>query len=71
MVAFEFIETRDYSSWIDEVRINKRAVRDFFVFGFASYGVLWTVLVSFGFFSRITSPRACFGMLLLYWHQVL
>ena len=52
--------TSDYSSWIDEVRINKRAVRDLFVFGFASYGVLWTVLVSFGFFFPNSKPEgAC------------
>ena len=32
--------------------MNKRVVQDFFVFGFAAYGVLWTTIVSFGFFFK-------------------
>ena len=60
MVAFEFIVTREYSSWLDEVCMNKRIVQDFFSFGFAAFGVIWTILVSFDFFFEGSKPEgAC------------
>ena len=40
--------------------MNKRAVQDFFVFGFAAYAVLWTAAESFGAFFEDSKPEgAC------------
>ena len=35
----------------------KRIVQDFFVFGFAAYGLLWTCIVSYGFFFPKSKPE--------------
>ena len=37
--------------------MNKRVVLDFWVFSFAAYSVLWTVIVSFGFFFENSRPE--------------
>ena len=42
------------------MRINRRAVSDFFVYGFAAYGVLSSVFVSFGIFFPNNKPEGVF-----------
>jgi len=42
------------------VRINRRAVSDFFVYGFAAYGVLSSVFVSFGIFFPNHKPEGAY-----------
>ena len=37
--------------------MTKRTVRDFFVFGFATYAVIWTVTESFGAFFQNSKPE--------------
>ena len=42
------------------MHINKRIVQDFFIYGFAAYGVFWTIIVSYGFFFKDSRPEgAC------------
>ena len=43
-------------------RMNKRALLDFIVFGFAAYGVLWTAAESFGAFFENSKPEG------IYWY---
>ena len=40
--------------------MNKRAVLDFVSFGFAAFGIIWTVLVSFEFFFEGSKPEGAF-----------
>ena len=40
--------------------MNKRAVLDFFIFGFAMYGVLWTVAESLGAFFQNIKPEGAY-----------
>ena len=40
--------------------MNKRIVQDFFSFGFAAFGVQWTVLLSFEFFFPSSKPEGAF-----------
>lgn len=42
--------------------MNKRVVQDFFSFGFGAYGILWTTIVSFGFFFKNSKPEG------VYWY---
>ena len=42
--------------------ISKRIVRDFVVFGFAIYGVLWAIVESFGYFFEDNKPEG------VYWY---
>ena len=42
------------------MRKIKRIVKDFFVFGFAAYGFLWTCIVSYGFFFPNYKPVGAF-----------
>ena len=42
------------------MRINKRAVKDFLLYGFAAYGIFWTVIASVNFFFENFKPEgAC------------
>lgn len=51
------MESLLFSTLTDEVRINKRAVRDFFGFGIAAYATLWTFVESFGSFFTESKPE--------------
>ena len=42
--------------------ISKRTVRDFVVFGFAIYGILWAIVESFGYFFEDNKPEG------FYWY---
>ncbi len=42
-----------------------RSTRDFFVFGFATYGVLWTIVESLGLFFPNQNPEG------VYWYSIL
>ena len=43
------------------MRVNRLAVRDFLIFGFAAYGALWTVVESFGAFFENSEPGGILG----------
>ena len=40
--------------------LNKRAFRDFLVFGFATYGILWAGIEPFGFFLENSKPEGAY-----------
>ena len=41
--------------------VARRSLRDFFVFGFATYGVLWTIIESFGLFFPEQNPEGFYS----------
>ena len=44
--------------------MNTRSVKDFFVFGFMSYGIIWTIVDAFGTFFEDRKPEG------VYWYVV-